>query len=261
MLIEGFGISGYRSFAGEIQRIGPLEKINLVLGQNNSGKSNILLFLTKHYSQAVQASHGRAEKWIFDEILDRPLGDKSNRLIFELCLKTSGSNYETLKDRFKGHLQWNQNFDGTIKKVLSARVLQHRGEGAWFRYEGMWGTQLALSQTLVQDLAQEQILSERDWQALWSTITAQNGGNIIQHWIPETLQALSARSTPPSITLIPAIRKVSDTERDAVNDYSGIGIIQRLAQLQNPTHDQQSLKEQFEIITDFRRIVTGNSSA
>jgi AAA15 family ATPase/GTPase len=45
MFIDGIGISGYRSFGQEVQRIGPFKKINLIIGQNNSGKSNVLRFL------------------------------------------------------------------------------------------------------------------------------------------------------------------------------------------------------------------------
>ena len=47
--LHGFGLSGYRSFGQELQRIGPLRKINLLIGQNNSGKSNVLRFVHGHY--------------------------------------------------------------------------------------------------------------------------------------------------------------------------------------------------------------------
>ncbi len=41
MFIDGFIISGYRSFGKTPQRIGPLGKINLMVGQNNSDKSRM----------------------------------------------------------------------------------------------------------------------------------------------------------------------------------------------------------------------------
>lgn len=46
--IHGFKISGYRSFGPEEQTIGPFNKINLFIGQNNSGKTNILKFIANH---------------------------------------------------------------------------------------------------------------------------------------------------------------------------------------------------------------------
>jgi hypothetical protein len=42
--LKGFGVAGYRSFGSEMQYIGPLDKVNLIVGQNNAGKSNVLRF-------------------------------------------------------------------------------------------------------------------------------------------------------------------------------------------------------------------------
>ena|ERR1051326_908365 len=60
--INGFGLSGYRSFGHELQRIGPCLKINLLIGQNNSGKSNILRFLCDRYSQLAHLPAGNEWK-------------------------------------------------------------------------------------------------------------------------------------------------------------------------------------------------------
>jgi AAA15 family ATPase/GTPase len=53
IFIDGIGLSGYRSCGDEVQRIGPFGKINLFIGKNNSGKSNISLFLKKHYTKTI----------------------------------------------------------------------------------------------------------------------------------------------------------------------------------------------------------------
>jgi AAA15 family ATPase/GTPase len=47
--ILGFGIAGYRSFREREQRFAPCGQINLLIGQNNSGKSNALRFLQSRY--------------------------------------------------------------------------------------------------------------------------------------------------------------------------------------------------------------------
>ena len=49
MLFDGFAFSGYRSVGDELLKVAPLKKINLIIGPNNSGKSNIINFLYKHY--------------------------------------------------------------------------------------------------------------------------------------------------------------------------------------------------------------------
>ncbi len=45
MTIKGFGIKNYRSFNEEGVFLNDLSKINIIIGKNNSGKSNILRFL------------------------------------------------------------------------------------------------------------------------------------------------------------------------------------------------------------------------
>ncbi len=47
--LPSFAIGGYRSFGATIQRIGELSQINLFIGQNNCGKSNILRFVHEIY--------------------------------------------------------------------------------------------------------------------------------------------------------------------------------------------------------------------
>ena len=56
MILNGIAISGYRSFNGHIQFLSPLAKINLIIGKNNSGKSNILRFINNHLSAYINFS-------------------------------------------------------------------------------------------------------------------------------------------------------------------------------------------------------------
>jgi len=51
-LLTGFGFTGYRSWRGlEPARFNPLSKINLIVGQNNAGKSNVLRFLQRFITE------------------------------------------------------------------------------------------------------------------------------------------------------------------------------------------------------------------
>src|SRR4051812_48528549 len=43
-LLPGFAFTGYRSVRSGLQIVAPLGKVNLVAGQNNAGKSNVLRF-------------------------------------------------------------------------------------------------------------------------------------------------------------------------------------------------------------------------
>ena len=52
-LLHGFAFSGYRSFSSEkLTDLSPLGKVNLIAGQNNAGKSNILKVIADCYGEA-----------------------------------------------------------------------------------------------------------------------------------------------------------------------------------------------------------------
>lgn len=53
-MIEGLSISGFRSFGNDFECIGPFGQINLLIGQNNSGKSNLLRFLWQHWPNLIR---------------------------------------------------------------------------------------------------------------------------------------------------------------------------------------------------------------
>ena len=46
-MIDGFSIAGYRSFGKSEVRIADLSRVNIFIGKNNCGKSNILRFLKR----------------------------------------------------------------------------------------------------------------------------------------------------------------------------------------------------------------------
>ena len=56
MKITGFGIANYRSFLGEGSFVHDFGKVNVFIGKNNSGKSNILRFL-QSLSSGAAARH------------------------------------------------------------------------------------------------------------------------------------------------------------------------------------------------------------
>jgi predicted ATP-dependent endonuclease of OLD family len=61
MKLEGFGISNFRSFDSEGVNLDDLKKINIIIGKNNSGKSNVLRFL-----QLLNFHHQNLASFPFD---------------------------------------------------------------------------------------------------------------------------------------------------------------------------------------------------
>ncbi|MBD2038581.1 AAA family ATPase [Leptolyngbya sp. FACHB-321] len=277
MFIEGFGIAGYRSFGNELQRIGPLEKLNLIVGQNNSGKSNILLFLARHYQVAQQAITSTAfntPNWAI-AALDYPLKNNTGKLTIEFGLKLSSAIYtKTVLEKYGRQIKSRGEYgERLVERILQSKTLSKGTPLAWFRYEGIWGEKIEFSLNQTNDLLQENVLSDEEWMHTWEMLALTNEQFYHHRSIPITeevrkkriLEALillsPAQFQTPNVVLIPAIRKVGDSSSIVEQDHSGNGLINRLAELQNPGFDQQHLKEQFEQINNFLRTVTDNPTA
>ena len=261
MFIDGIGIAGYRSFGSKLQKIGPFEKINLFIGQNNSGKSNILLFLARHYKIILQSAQGM-NIYNLDEI-DRHLGDTSSKLSIEFGLKIGGNNYQTIFKKYEENLKSNSIHLKFLESVLSCNTLTQGTKVAWFRYEATQENRFSLASSVVKEIYSEKVLKDKEWEKL-SEILRGSSGSIEQHCIPGILNALSpVRLEIPKIELVSAIRKVEDIAHGTTkqSDYSGVGIIDRLAKHQNPAYNEQDIKERFDEINMFLREITGNQEA
>ena len=106
------------------------------------------------------------------------------------------------------------------------------------------------------------IIDQQQWQILWHNLTQRSGGSLYQNWIPETIQAMVAAQniSIPDVRLIPAIREIGPREQ-AFQDYSGRGLIDQLAEIQSPDHDQREKLEIFSKINGFLQTVTGKVDA
>jgi len=253
MFIDGFGISEYRSFGRGIQRIGPLKKINFFIGQNNSGKSNVLLYLKNHYILALKCQN------LGYQNVDRHIGDSSGKQIREFGVKIGGGIYNAILDRYKEKPDY-QTIAALAESVLQSKTLTENSELAWFHYDGE--EKAALSTQSFNDIHSENILTPSEWQLLWQLLKGhQATGSVKEHYIPQTLRLLSpVNLKPPEIELIPAFREV---KQGSTNEYnlSGIGLIDRLMKLQNPELGQLGERKKFDAINKFLQTVVGNPEA
>jgi AAA ATPase domain len=270
IFIDGIGISSYKSFGTEIQRIGPFEKINLFIGQNNSGKSNILSFLHEHYKNAVEATRGNQGSPLKFEELDKHKGQIVSQGCIAFGLKIEGEKYKALLNICKEKIPFmHANTPepiSSIESILKSKILAPEGKIAWFDYLFqdydyiLWFDQKPSS--LLRD---KKVLEEDIWSHIWGSLRINKMSNFhsgIATIIPETILSLIelADFSSPQIDLIPAIRQIKE-ESVVENDHSGAGLIEDLAKLQDPDHNQQDLKGQFEKINEFLKEVIGNRTA
>ncbi|MCD4823079.1 MAG: ATP-binding protein [Phycisphaerae bacterium] len=256
--IDGFGISGFRSFGSETQLFSSLDKINLIIGQNNSGKSNILRWLSNHFAEIIECCKISNQFVPFTE-LDRHMGGGTGVFTFDIGLSLSGERYSLWKEQLKQKIGVHLNLN-CIECIVNSPVVSPDNKTAWFKYEATGNSRLNISKSYIEALYNSSILPKRVWQSIWSELTRMRGGDI-QSWVSTTIQAISPVSLAvPNITIIPAIREITPAS-DGETDFSGIGLIPRLAKLQNPGYTEQHLKKQFERINRFLQNVTGNPKA
>lgn len=261
MFLDGIGISQYRSFGSEVQRIGPFKKINFFIGQNNSGKSNILLFISQHFNTFIEnIKHlNRHEKYQIDPS-DYYVGPIGSKQIIEIGINIDKETYKAILPKISEPIK------ERIPEILSCKVLSHDTGLAWFRYEVNEQKKIHFSLDLVQQIDDAKLLSSNGWGRLYTALFGMNNGSSEATWIPGVLNKLSPiNCTFPKINLIPAIRRID--KGDHTNDFSGLGLVDRLAELERPSLDPANRnlyyqqKDQFKQICEFLRMVTGNSGA
>tara|TARA_R110000823_G_scaffold42482_1_gene111284 strand:- start:33 stop:1805 length:1773 start_codon:yes stop_codon:yes gene_type:complete len=261
VLLKGFGFSGYRSIGDELVKIGPLKKVNLIIGQNNVGKSNIINFLNNQYSYFIekaknQQNYGRNQKENHFKDIDHHISNDraQHRISFPLFEDDVDSYINQKLPDDRRH---------AIHRQLARKVIFSEHffvDGAiWFTYK--CGSPNGAFELEVNADAVIQELTEQEWNSLWAGLTGQSGGGLKQHWLPETLKALAfIPDGVPNVEVIPAIRKIGIAGSE-VSDFSGEGIIERIAKIQNPPLANQKLKEKFSYINGFIQEVLENSTA
>lgn len=251
-----FAIGGYRSFGDKVQRFGKLSRINLFIGQNNSGKSNILRFLHDIYPAWVNS-----DKRFKLDALDAHL---STRAVFvassysiSLCKDTEGNYSEFVKEispKLPEHSH-RQHWLGLLLKAFQAKAaLDNTKDRLWFDF----GVDKALIDANWKEAFKA--VDDLNLQRIWAGISGQGGGNREQHWFPETIRRLTPGFASINAKMIPAIRQIGK-QGSASDEFSGEGIIERLAKLQHPNVHNQSDKVKFERINLFLRNVIDNDTA
>lgn len=260
MTFQGFGFSGYRSFGDQFVKIAPLKKINLVIGQNNSGKSNILTFFNKHLHsifETIKETYGA--KLNFAN-LDIHISSSSVKPKFGFFIDIKSPEFEDrLRQRFNNDIDI-RNKESLITLLSDSEFFDENGF-SWFIYEAPSLSSKYEFSPNIETLKNK--LKPVQWEILWRQLTRCTGGDLYSHWIPETIKSLPNMFIPsviPQVVLIPAIRKIGDPGTSP-DDYSGLGIIERLAELQNPSLENQKLKVKFNDINTFLRNVLENKSA
>lgn len=246
LLLSSLAIRGYRSFGPEWQRFGKFSKINLFIGQNNCGKSNVLLFINSWLAKTIGARQP-VQLGEHDRHLPNlgPIGYG-----FRLNLPPKSPDFSRINLENIGHQR-----KVDLLRILTAKANADGDvDGPWYHISEQGETAKDEWKIAFNDIDDNKLSS------LWGFLVQRNGGGRAQHWIPETINAIDLARPSYASALIPAIRKIG-VKGSTSEEFSGDGIIDRLAKLQNPKSLEQKEKVKFEKICEFLRTVTDNRSA
>ena len=258
--LDGFGFSGYRSIGQEGVTLAPLSKINLIIGQNNAGKSNIINYLVNHLNDDL--TQGNGGKWKMDELNNHCFSDDISPKI-SFCI--SEEQIDAYIEKSFGFSQSNKtytNFFNIIKKIISSTEIKKEQNQYWFSFNVGKKVELDVDYNTLES---EVRLNDSEFSGLSSKLHLQN----IDHSniVIRTLEKFY--NSPPELLtfLTPAIREIktefSQTDAKKQNfDGSGGGMIKALAEFERPNEitNESNQTEKFKKITNFVRSVFENDS-
>lgn len=256
MKINGIGLAGYRSFGDDLQCFGPLAKVNLFIGKNNSGKSNILKYIYEHLENTINSIGARKLESKFANV-DLHYGSKLGGLEFALALPRE-------HDSIQEFLQL-ANSKGVQDKAANILNLDSINMGTnqlWVVFSSTpAGQSFILSKRQIKKILEESKQSLDSWTRINQAIYGQAGRDFEGVIIPGFLSRLISNfKINIDVDMIPAIRQIGAPESEPVG-FGGEGIIKKLTALQNPELHEQENRVRFKNINAFLRDIIGSSSA
>jgi predicted ATPase len=242
-ILKNLSIANYRSFGSTHQKLVRLSSINLIIGKNNAGKSNILRFLSEelpamntngsanrdpyfaHNGQAVPIEIGfsRAIDEIADEINVAGDSRSSNALhLLKLAFPKNVVAFST----------WQLQSNGTSGRALKLH------DSEWRQHLGD--------------------LDDQTLHNLWSAMVGRSGGGRDAHWIPELATAMAGSPPSAEVHFIPAKREL---RRYRQSNGSEISILEKLASIERPAANDKVSRDAFSAFQQFVRSVLGDDLA
>ncbi len=254
-LLHSIALAGYRSFGKEPQYLSSMAKLTLLIGRNNSGKSNVIRFLRN-----VAPGVFSGQRVTLTE-LDAHLPDRPATIIGWQEELTDGKEAPKLRSdhellNFRGQYGSDLRSREYLQRVLNEFRRLGQEETAWTFQDVQSG-----NPDLDRWGAALRALPDSEMSFLWQALTERSQGGRKQHWEPEILQLIKAPTINLNVTLIPAIRHIRARDQGSGPNHDGGGLVEDLARLQNPDLNDQADRARFEAITSFVRNVTNTDDA
>ena len=253
MHLDGFAPSNYRSFGGDPQYLGPLSKVNVLIGRNNAGKSNVLRFAT------TLNGLGRRHELAAQSGLNAPSGIPVSNSVFSLAAR-----WLEARERLLGSESGDGDIGAAFDAVFGQAAFRPTGDDlVWIDY--VRDPQGRINRSAAQIIgAQESMGNPRYRQIIQNAsarMTSASGGAPAEDLGRILQQRLDLMASLPPVRTIAAFRQVAPGDAQA-DLFDGRGLILELARLQNPpVPEARAARAKFEAIERFVRSVLDDGAA
>ncbi|MFH1198345.1 MAG: AAA family ATPase [bacterium] len=245
-MLSGFGISGFRSFGREFVRIDNLKKVNILIGSNNSGKSNVLRFC-KHLSSMLNK-----KPYVGFNELDYNLVDSVKDIKYSIKLEAGNILFNDIYNQIKNMLDPVENHFSEWKNHV------------WLEYNAKFLGEGDSNESL-KSLFDKIYGSYNEQQSnkIASKFLGYTGGDHRKRCMDITKKILGFGLPSFEVYFVEAFRRITyKSETDLVNSISGNGLIQKLRSIQSPELAKYSEnKEKFTIINNYIKEILSEPSA
>lgn len=250
-MLDGFAVAGFRSFGhGQLQRVGPMAKVHLVAGPNNSGKSNVLRVACR----LLPALRGGSTDVLLDVDRPVPLTDEPRPPRVAIARSISDEDRQLLKG---GDVP--NRIARAVDALVDALVDDSSGT-CWFTFaqtrpntNQAWSLQLDDGPRIEAaiEAAMPGLQGTRRLLSLWGLSDAGDATAKAVAHVAKTLRVVDAI---PPVALVGAFRQISPgsgTDEIIKGEYDGVGLVEDLARLQDPTFERGHERARFDAITRF----------
>lgn len=263
----GFGCAGYRSFSGaDPARIGPFDKVQVISGQNNCGKSALIDYFMKVIGAIGERGDVRRE----DNPLTRadvPLSFKDQneplQATVSFCVNIDALE-ETLMSNARSSRQ-QQYADSLLKLFNDAPYISNNGKAAWLDFSLGWGQNPFSYDAILRALFSQYQASSMTISNLTDASLACCGsaGDDSLNYSNIVCTAMPWASLPKFLK-VEAIRSIEDA--DISGGYtpinSGVGLPASLLRLYNPERkDFEESRQRWNKLQDFVRDILNDRGA
>lgn len=241
----GFGVSGYRTLAGEPQWI-PLDPaVTVFLGGNNSGKSNVLRLVSSHLAAFFGSLKEGRPLGGFDVRLDAPRdsGDQGLDVLWPLDVR-----------RIFENERWNR-ARHDVERVLELPELNQLGGMVSLPFKSSsLLTPLEITQEAARAI-QESTSHIVNWPHASNQLTQSSGGASGEDALRVLLMLREWCIPPPETVFVPPSRAVSAGADNQEWDFSGAGMLHQLRRLKAPQFFEDELRDRANALTEDLRVL------